>query len=102
MTSSERLRVKEYVIVYTTNNRRYVNKIKFYFVKYSDSNNGEVFTGLLKLGAYKDRINKMVSLEITNNFLISMHEGNQIAITSFFDDGLIWIGAVTFKIDIYE
>ena len=71
-----------------------MNKLKFFVIKYKDD--GEILTDLIKLGGFKSGINRMISFEMTKNFLVCMHEGNQISIFSFYD-GIKYIGAINFK-----
>jgi hypothetical protein len=90
-------RGKIYTLVYTTNNRRYLNKLKFYLLIEKD--NVEFLTDLIKLGGFKSTIKEMISFHMSDNFLVSMHQGNQVSLFSFYD-GIKYIGAINFKFDI--
>ena len=90
-------RGKVYTIVYTTNNRRYLNKLKFYLIVEKD--NVEFLTDLIKLGGFKSTIKDMISFHMSDNFLVSMHQGNQVSLFSFYD-GIKYIGAINFKFEI--
>ena len=91
------MRGKIYIIVYTTNNRRYLNKLKFYLIVEKD--NVEFLTDLIKLGGFKSTIKDMVGFHMSDNFLVSMHQGNQVSLFSFYD-GIKYIGAINFKFNI--
>lgn len=91
------MKANMYTIVYTTNDRRYLNKLKFYV--FYEKGETTILTELIKLGGFKQGINNMISFEMSENFLVSMHEGNQVSIFSFYD-GVKYIGAINFKFDL--